>query len=357
MRWDALTDTDAGALPGLSLRQVAAVPGRIRTIAAPEFHGMVFHEVMAKSLLNSVSHGAKMPFEWSINPYRGCSHACVYCYARGSHRYLDMDVGNDFDSQIVVKVNAEEVLRRELSAPTWNHERVALGTNTDPYQRTEGRYQLMPGIIAALAESRTSFSILTKGTLLRRDLAQLAEAKQRVQIGLSMSIAVGESKLQKLVEPGTPSARARLETVAAAVEAGFDVTVFMMPILPYLSDSVRDLLPLLRGIKEAGAKSAVYSPLFLRSHMKPWFMQWLVANYPDVVDKYLDLYPGRASRANAAYRKALASRIKPIIVGLGLRDDGSFGYKKRGKDVVAGLAMPPSPFVEQTLPAEQPMLF
>ncbi len=343
-------------LPGLSLRQVAAVPGHIRTVSPPEFHGMTFHEVIAKSVLNPVKPGARMPFGWSINPYRGCSHACVYCYARGSHRYLDMDVGHDFDSQIIVKVNAEAVLRRELAVPTWKRERVALGTNTDPYQRAEGRYQLMPGIISALADARTPFSILTKGTLLRRDLAQIVEAKKRVPVAIAMSIAAADPSLQRLVEPGTPSVKARLETVASATEAGFDVTVFMMPILPYLSDSVRDLLPLLRGIKEAGAKSAVYSCLFLRPHMKGWFMEWLGENFPDLVGKYLDLYPGRASRANVEYRKALAARIKPIISGLGLKDDGNFGYKGPNDASTIGAA-PPGPFIEGACVGVQEALF
>ena len=120
-----------------------------------------------------------MPFPWTINPYRGCTHACVYCFARRTHEWLEFDSGHDFDSQIVVKTNLVEVLRRELARPSWQREHVALGTNTDPYQRAEGRYQLMPGVIRALADSGTPFSILTKGTLLRRDIPLLAEAARR----------------------------------------------------------------------------------------------------------------------------------------------------------------------------------
>ncbi len=145
-----------------------------------------------------------MPFGWTINPYRGCSHACVYCFARNTHSYLDLDAGKDFDSQIIVKVNVVEVLRRELAKPSWGRHPVALGTNTDPYQRAEGRYQLMPGIIDALAESGTPFSILTKGSLLRRDLTLLATAHERVPVELAMSIAVYDDELQQSVEPGTP---------------------------------------------------------------------------------------------------------------------------------------------------------
>ena len=147
----------------------------------PEFDGITFHEVLAKSALNRVPTAARVPFNWTVNPYRGCSHACTYCFARRTHTYLDLDAGADFDSQIIVKINVAEVLARELRRPSWTHEPVALGTNTDPYQRAEGRYQLMPGIITALAGTRTPFSILTKGTMARRDLPLLAEAAERVR--------------------------------------------------------------------------------------------------------------------------------------------------------------------------------
>ena len=155
MRWQGqrIDETDAQALPGMENRT-----GFLRTVTTPEFAGMTFHEVLAKSALNHVPGPSKMPFNWTVNPYRGCSHACVYCFARGTHTYLDLDAGRDFDSQIVVKVNVVETLEKELRRGSWKHETVALGTNTDPYQRAEGRYRLMPGIIGALADSGTPFS-------------------------------------------------------------------------------------------------------------------------------------------------------------------------------------------------------
>ena len=147
MRWagQQISDaapTDMDALPGLDRLQ-----NLVRTVRTPEFEGITFHEVLAKSALNRVPAAARVPFTWTVNPYRGCSHACTYCFARRTHTYLDLDAGADFDSQIVVKINVAEVLARELRRPSWTHEPVALGTNTDPYQRSEGRYQLMPGII------------------------------------------------------------------------------------------------------------------------------------------------------------------------------------------------------------------
>jgi DNA repair photolyase len=306
------------ARPGLALNEVAAVPGHLRTVRAPEFDGVVFHEVLAKSALNRVPGASSMPFSWTINPYRGCSHACVYCFARGSHRYLDLDTGRDFDSQIIVKVNIAEVLGRELARPSWRREHVALGTNTDPYQRAEGRYRLMPGVIRALSESGTPLSILTKGTLLRRDLGQLAEARQRAGASLAMSIAVGDPELQRSIEPGTPSARARLETVAAAREAGFACDVFLMPVLPHLTDGTAHLSRLLRDIRDAGARSVMYGPLHLRTHVKPWFFEWLGRCHPDLLPAYRKLYPGSSSRAPQAYRMELAARIRPLIRRYGL---------------------------------------
>ena len=216
MRWDAqaLTDPpDAGmkaTAPAGAPATDALLPlaGLVRSVSTPEFAGVTFHEVTAKSVLNKVAAGSRMPFEWTINPYRGCSHACVYCFARKSHTYLDFDAGLDFDSQVVVKINAAEVLRKELAKPSWGRQHVALGTNTDPYQRAEGRYRLMPGIIGALADSGTPLSILTKGTLLARDIPLLKHAAAQVPVGIGISLAMTDEQLSEAIEPGTPGPRA-----------------------------------------------------------------------------------------------------------------------------------------------------
>ena len=171
MRWDgqALDSVDDLALPGL-----AKMAGLVRSTQTPEFSGVTFHEIVCKSALSKVPAQSAMPFEWTINPTRGCLHQCTYCFARKTHEYLDLDAGRDFDTQIIVKTNIVEVLRRELARPSWKRQPVALGTNSDPYMRAEGRYKLMPGIIEALADAGTPFSILTKGPLLKRDLPLLA---------------------------------------------------------------------------------------------------------------------------------------------------------------------------------------
>lgn len=314
MRWQnqALDADGQAALPPLVRLQHL-----IRSVQTPEFDGVTFHEVLAKSALNRVPGAGALPFGWTVNPYRGCSHACRYCFARPTHNYLDLDAGEDFDRQIVVKVNVADVLVRELARPSWQREPVALGTNTDPYQRAEGRYRLMPGIVEALAGSGTPFSILTKGTLLRRDLGLLAEAAGRVPVDLAMSIAVYDDELQKALEPGTPSTAARLATVTAAREQGMDCTVFLMPILPYLTDSRAHLDDALRRAKQAGASAVVYSALHLRPGVREWFMQWLAQAHPELMGKYEAIY-GKSAYAPKEYRRWLGERMRPLIRAHGL---------------------------------------
>lgn len=235
------------------------------------------------------------------------------CFARNTHTYLDLDAGADFDRQIVVKTNVGDVLRRELAKPSWLREPVALGTNTDPYQRAEGRYALMPGIIGALAESGTPFSILTKGTLLRRDLPLLTDAAASVPVSIAMSIAVFDDALQQSLEPGTPTAAARLATVRAAADAGFRVTVFLMPILPHLTDSTPLLDDALARIRAAGGARVVFGALHLRPGAKEWFWEWLSQTRPELVPAYRGLYPGASAYAPDGYRKQLAARVRPLL--------------------------------------------
>jgi len=479
MRWrgQELGAIDADALPGLdTLEGLRAHGGLVRSVTTPEFAGVTFHEVLARSALNHVPGASAMPFDWTVNPYRGCTHACVYCvspetpilmadgsqrpiaqarvgdeiigtvqdgarrryrrttvlakwstrkrafrvtladgteliasadhrfltdrgwkhvvgamtgagqrpylttsnrlmgfgmsrpatgisrkldiagmavktvadlrvaavedlgydidmvdittgtedfiangvishncFARRTHEYLDFDAGRDFDSQIVVKTNIAEVLRRELAKPTWQREHVALGTNTDPYQRAEGRYRLMPGIIDALASSGTPFSVLTKGTLLRRDLPLLRDAGTAVSVRLAMSLAVPDEHLRQLLEPGAPSFSARLSTVRAAADAGFAVDVFLMPIVPYLTDTVEMLDDALAQIAAAGTRRVVFGAMHLRPGAKQWFWEWLERERPDLVPLYRGLYPGAAVNAPEGYRKLLSARMRPLL--------------------------------------------
>jgi DNA repair photolyase len=315
MRWSGqeLDVEQVDALPGL-----ARLNNLVRSVRTPEFAGVTFHEVLAKSALNKVPGPERFGFGWTINPYRGCSHACTYCFARPTHRYLDLDEGDDFDRQIIVKVNVAEVLRKELASPKWQRPPVALGTNTDPYQRAEGRYRLMPEILTALADAGTPISILTKGTLLRRDLDLLATLAERVPVDLAMSIAVYDDELQQSVEPGTPTTAARLATVAAARERGLPCSVFLMPVLPYLTDTTTHLDRALGMIAASNATSVLYTALYLKPGTKEWYLSWLDGYRPDLSDRYRQLY-SRGANAPKEYRAWLAQRISPLLAKHGLR--------------------------------------
>lgn len=315
MRWaDQGVHVDDAALPGLERS------GLIRSVRTPQFDGITFHEVLCKSALNTVPDAAALPFRYTVNAYRGCSHACRYCFARPTHEYLDFDYGADFDTQVVVKVNIADVLRRELHRRSWRRETVALGTNTDPYQRAEGRYALMPGIVGALAESGTPLSILTKGTLLRRDLPLIADAAQQISVSVAVSLAITDLALHADVEPGTPTPQARLALITAIRDAGLGCHVMVAPVLPYLTDSVEHLDGLLGQIAAAGATGATVFGLHLRGSTRAWFMDWLTGSHPELVGRYHRLY-GRGAYLPASYRDQLRTRVAPLIAEYGLGGD------------------------------------
>ncbi|WP_123029162.1 Rv2578c family radical SAM protein [Mycolicibacterium stellerae] len=335
MRWDGQgVSVDDGALPGLQRI------GFVRSVRTPQFEGITFHEVLCKSALNKVPEGSMLPFRYTVNGYRGCSHACRYCFARPTHEYLDMDSGADFDSQVVVKTNVAEVLRRELHRKTWQRETVALGTNTDPYQRAEGRYALMPRIIGALAASGTPFSILTKGTLLRRDLTLIADAAEHVDVSVAVSLAVGHPELHRDVEPGTPSPQARLGLIAAIRDAGLQCHVMVAPVLPKLTDSVEHLDDLLGQIAAAGANGVTVFGLHLRGSTRGWFMSWLARSHPELIAEYRNLYR-RGAYLPPEYRDMLRDRVTPLVNRHGLNPDRrSFQAAQAPAALTAQVAQP-----------------
>ncbi len=340
MRWDTqqlstVADASGATLPGLG-----QIDGLVRSVRTPDFAGVTFHEVLAKSALSKVPAASRMPFRWTINPFRGCTHACIYCYARGSHAWLELDTGTGFDNEVVVKTNVAEVLRRELTRRSWSREPVALGTNTDPYQRAEGRYRLMPAIISALAESGTPFSLLTKGTLLRRDLPLLERAAQQVPVGLGVSIAVGDEALHEALEPGTPSPRARLDMVRAITDAGLGCGVMVAPVLPWLTDDTDTLDLLLGRLAAAGATGATVLPLHLRPGAREWFFGWLHSSRPDLVRRYEELY-GRGAYVPAWYAERLQSRVIPLLRRHGL--DGAGIRSVEGAYPAGSLPAVPTP--------------
>ena len=310
MRWDNLRlDSADGAGDGQV--PMFARDAVVRTFDTPGFRGMTFYEVQAKSIVSRVPDSSRMPFRWTINPYRGCQHSCVYCFARQSHTYLDLDAGRDFDSKVVVKVNAPELLRKKLASPGWPREHIAMGTNVDCYQRAEGRYQLMRGIIAALRDAANPFSILTKGTLILRDLELICAAAEVTDVGLAVSVGCADAELWRELEPGTPSPQRRLEVCAAFTAAGLPCTVLMGPVVPFLSDSPAQLENTVRQIAQAGAASVTPIVLHLRTGAREGFFRWLSQAHPDLVHRYRALY-GRGAYAPAAYQKQVTEQVREL---------------------------------------------
>ncbi|MEV0198286.1 Rv2578c family radical SAM protein [Nonomuraea sp. NPDC050691] len=337
MRWDNLRLTAANADdPVVPLFARGAVT---RTFDTPEFRGMTFYEIHARSIINRVPAASRVPFEYTINPYRGCGHRCVYCFARNTHRYLDLDTGADFDSKIVVKVNSADLARRELAAPGWRGQHVAMGTNVDCYQRAEGRYRLMPGILGALRDAANPFSILTKGTLILRDLDLLTEAAEVTEVGVSVSVGFIDADVWRSVEPGTPDPRRRLEVCATLNERGIGCGVLMAPILPYLTDSPAQLERTVREIAEAGATHIAPIVLHLRPGAREWWLAWLSREHPRLVPRYLELY-GRGAYAPREYQRRITEQVR----GLAERHKvGAATSRQRRRIGPPSPAAPPAP--------------
>ncbi|MEA2422920.1 MAG: hypothetical protein QOF55_2019, partial [Thermoleophilaceae bacterium] len=305
MRWDELTVEveEERRLPGY--RDGAVV----RRFDAPEALDVRFYEVHAKSALNRVPDQSQMPFRWTINPYRGCTHACVYCFARPTHKFLDMDAGRDFEREIVVKVNVPEVLRRELARPSWKGEHVALGTNTDPYQWVEGRYKLMPGIWEAFRDFANPCSVLKKSPLLLRDLPLMKQIAERVPISAYLSVPTLEDKAWRATEPHTPHPRARLEAVAELNRQGIPTGILIAPLMPGINDSPEQVERIVALAAEAGAVHIGGQTLFLRGSVRDVFFGWLREHRPDLVPLYERLY------AKGAYVSAAEKRKIELAAG------------------------------------------
>ncbi|MGH3662244.1 MAG: radical SAM protein, partial [Micromonosporaceae bacterium] len=232
------------------------------------------------------------------------------CFARKSHTYLDFDSGADFDTQVVVKTNAPTLLRRELAAPRWSGEHIAMGTNVDCYQRAEGRYRLMPPIIEALRDFGNPFSILTKGTLILRDLDLLRQAAEVAKVGLAMSIGFVNQELWRSVEPRTPSPQRRLDAVRELADAGLECSVLMAPILPGLTDTPEEVERTVAAIARAGATRVTPIPLHLRSGgSREWYFDWLGREFPRLVELYRRLYRGSAYLPSG-YQREVVARVR-----------------------------------------------
>jgi len=282
-----------------------------------ELREVEYLHVRARTIISEVPRASRMPFRYTINPYRGCSHACTYCFARPTHEYLGLNGLEDFERRIVVKINAPQRLAAELARPSWGGEHIAMGTNTDPYQQAEGRYKLTRGILEKLAEARNPFSVLTKSTMILRDLEILAAAAELTEVKANLSIATLDEEVWHASEPGTPPPLRRLEAVARLNEAGVPCGVLIAPILPGISDSDEQLEAIVRGCVEAGAVSISSIGLHLRPGVRELFMPWLARVRPDLVDRYRSLYEARSGYLARDEQERLSARVRTLVQSFG----------------------------------------
>jgi DNA repair photolyase len=295
-------------------------------------------ETPCKTALNAVKG---MPFRWSLNPYRGCVHACHYCYARASHPYLGFNAGDDFETKIIVKTNMADVLRRELIRPGWSGDRVAIGTATDAYQPAEGTYQVTRRVLAVMHAYRNPLSLITKSTLVLRDLDILADLALRAQVRVSFTITTLDPELWRLIEPGTPPPASRLRVLAKLAGAGVPCGVNLAPVLPGLTDSEAAIEAVVAAAREHGATSFWASPLRLAPLVKEHYFGFLERSFPDLLPRYQRAYA--AADAPRPYRDGIEARVRALTTRYGFDTGG-------GSDPTARERAPAQPrFAQQQM--------
>jgi DNA repair photolyase len=250
-----------------------------------------YREEPCKSALNPVKG---MGFKWSLNPYMGCVHRCTFCYVRHFEHRSDRPSDDRYGTSIRVKTNVAEVLRRELARASWEHEHVAVGAATDPYQPAEGRYKLTRACLEALRDASNPLSIITRGPMIVRDLDVLVEASQRASVSVTFSVPTVDEEVWKRTEPSTAHPRRRLKAVSTLVDAGVDARVGMAPILPGISDRPEQLRDVVRAAREAGATGIWANLLFLRPGTREHFLAHLAEDWPEQLPLYEEIYAGRA---------------------------------------------------------------
>ena len=263
-------------------------------------------EIYCKTLLNKLDVPG-LPFHWTLNPYRGCRHACRYCYARPTHEFWGMNSGKDFDQRVFAKVNAPEVLRQELSRPKWRGESIAIGTASDPYEPAEAQYCLTRRILQVLLEFHNPVSITTKGVLVKRDVDVLAELSRVADVKVAFSIGCLDEDIWQKMEPGAPKPMARMEAMQYLVENGVQAGVMMAPLLPGISDSAESIDRVVQVAAEHGAQFVSANVLFLKPGSKEWFMPLIREAYPYLSPGYEKLY--RHTYAPAEYTKAVLNLV------------------------------------------------
>ena len=297
--------------------------GLERHVGRGEYRGLEFLHVNARTIINRVPASSRMSFEYTINAYRGCSHACTYCFARPTHEFLGLGIGEDFERRIVVKVNAVERARAEVSSARWHGDLIAMGTNTDPYQHAEGKYHLTRGIIEVLGERRNPFSILTKSTLVLRDLSLLIDAARHTSVRVNLSIGALDRDVWRLTEPGTPPPDKRLDAVRRLNEAGIPCGVLVAPVLPGLSDGEEQVTAVVEACREAGAVGVTAVALHLRPGVREHYLSWLADARPDLASLYAERF-GRGSYQPRREQERLSALVASVL------DKGAEPSHRRG---------------------------
>jgi len=273
-------------------------------------HEVEYFTLPVRSLLNRCT-GSRMPFTWTINPYRGCEFACKYCYARYTHEFMELRDGADFEQKIFVKQHAADLLRHELRHVK-RGEAIALGTATDPYQPAERRFEVTRAILEELARHRgLEIGIVSKSNLVLRDVEVLQEVAKSNRLFVSITITTLNVDLARILEPRAPRPDLRLEAMQKLNEAGLAAGVICAPVLPGITDSPRDLEALVRATAQAGGKYIYANPLFLKPCSSAVFMPFLEKEFPQLVESYRQRYKDRAFLP-ASYRKRLSELMKRL---------------------------------------------
>jgi DNA repair photolyase len=262
-----------------------------------------------------------MGFSWSLNPYMGCAHRCAFCYVRGFERRADRPSDDRYGTDIRVKTNIVEVLRRELGRRGWRRETVAIGAATDPYQPAEGRYRLTRGCIETLGAARTPIDLITRGPLVVRDIDVLAEASRRAEVRVSVSVATLDESLSGRLEPGVAPPRQRLRAIRLLTDAGIAAGVALAPVLPGITDAPAALAAVLRAAREAGATHTWSNVLNLRSGTREHFLGVLEREWPSELERYRRLYPaGGSGYLPPADAGPIERRLAAVRRGAGIKD-------------------------------------
>jgi DNA repair photolyase len=278
--------------------------------ALREGHDVEYFTLPVRSLLNRCT-SARMPFTWTINPYRGCEFACKYCYARYTHEFMEMRDGVDFERKIYVKEHAAGLLRQELRQVK-NGEEIAIGTATDPYQPAERRYEITRAVVEELARHRGyEIGIVTKSNLVLRDLDLLRELGRRNQLFVNITVTTMNTELARIIEPRAPRPDLRMDAVRKLNEAGVAAGVICAPVLPGITDSARDLEAVVRTMAEVGGKYIFANSLFLKPCSAAVFLPFLEKEFPHLVARYRERFQSRAFLP-AAYRKRISELMAKL---------------------------------------------